>query len=563
MNTPGRFRKALALPYLRYLVRTADGLEKRGLRAEEIQLARLKSLIKLNSSSEFGQAHGLKGVRGYKDFAKQVPISDYESYRPYVERMAQGNSGALLGKNEKLKMFALTSGTTGHPKQIPVGETFFRNYRRGWKKIASRIYKDHPEVWNRQIFQLVSPADDYRTSGGIPCGAISGLTAQMQNWLVRGYYAAHPGVCNVGDTGDRYYVAIRMAIDKDVALIATASPATLVSMARKIQGRSEELIRDVREGTLSSKCEMPRELRAELSAGLRPNMELARELERRGANEGLLPRDYWRISVVCCWLGGTMGLYIPQVRQLYGDVVMRDIGLLASEGRMSIAMSDETPDGMLDIDNNFYEFIPADQMEGWTGEALLGHELEVGKQYFILMTTPSGFFRYNISDVVEVSGYVGGAPMIRFLNKGTHISSIVGEKLSEHNVVQAISEVYKENGQNNQCFDMVLCPQWGDPPFYRFNIDREVFAGLDSEAFRTDLGKKLDQALMAVNVEYKSKRKTDRLGPVEVRVLTGGYLAKCDKQKMARSVTAQSQFKHRYLHTELGADKDFPVCKPS
>ena len=230
---------------------------------------------------------------------------------------------------------------------------------------------------------------------------------------------------------------------------------------------------------------------------------------------------------------------------------------------MSIPLSAETPDGMLDIDNNFYEFIPADQMDGWTGPALLGHELEVGKKYFILMTTPSGFFRYNISDVVEVSGYVGGAPIIRFLNKGTHISSIVGEKLSEHNVVQAISEVYKENGQDNQCFDVVLCPQWGDPPFYRFNIDRKAFAGLDGEAFRTDLSKKLDQALMAVNVEYKSKRKTDRLGPVEVRILAEGYLAQCDKQKMARSVTAQSQFKHRYLHTELGADKDFPVCKPS
>ncbi len=256
-----------------------------------------------------------------------------------------------------------------------------------------------------------------------------------------------------------------------------------------------------------------------------------------------------------------MGLYIPQVRQLYGDVVLRDIGLLASEGRMSIPLSAETPDGMLDIDNNFYEFIPADQIDGWTGPALLGYELEVGKKYFILMTTPSGFFRYNISDVVQVSGYIGTAPMIRFLNKGTHISSVVGEKLSEYDVVQAIEQVYKNTGQNNQCFDVVLCPQWGDPPFYRFNIDRDAFTGLDSEEVRTELGNNLDQALMSVNMEYQSKRKSDRLGPVEVRILESSYLAQCDREKMARSVTARSQFKHRYLHTELGADTDFPVCK--
>ena len=138
------------------------------------------------------------------------------------------------------------------------------------------------------------------------------------------------------------------------------------------------------------------------------------------------------------------------------------------------------------------------------------------------MTTPSGFFRYNISDVVEVSGYVGGAPMIRFLNKGTHISSMVGEKLSEHNVVQAIARIYKKRGQNDRCFDVVLCPQWAEPPFYRFNIDREAFAGLDSEPVRTELGKNLDQELMAVNMEYQSKRKSDRLGSVEVRVLQRG-----------------------------------------
>ena len=256
-----------------------------------------------------------------------------------------------------------------------------------------------------------------------------------------------------------------------------------------------------------------------------------------------------------------MGLYIPQLRELYGDVALHDIGLLASEGRMNIPLSDETPDGLLDIDSNFYEFIPADEIQGWTGPALLGHELEVGEKYFILLTTPSGFFRYNISDVVEVSRYVGGAPVIRFLNKGTRISSTVGEKLSEHNVVKSIARICREGAQDEQSFDVVLCPQWGDPPFYRLNVDSEAFEGLDSEAVRTDLAKRLDQGLVAVNIEYESKRKSERLGPLQVRALAAGYLAKCDKQRMARSVTARSQFKHRYLHTELGADKDFPVFK--
>jgi hypothetical protein len=229
---------------------------------------------------------------------------------------------------------------------------------------------------------------------------------------------------------------------------------------------------------------------------------------------------------------------------------------------MSIPLADEVPEGVLDIDNNFYEFIPAEEIDNWSGPAPLGHELEVGKKYFILLSTPSGFFRYNICDVVEVTDYVGQAPVICFLNKGTHISSLVGEKLSEHNVVQAMAQASKTIGwEEEQCYEMVLSPQWADPPFYRLNIDGGAFAGPEAQEQQRKLAEGFDRALIELNIEYKSKRKSGRLGPVRLRMLAPGYLAECDRQKMARSVTARSQFKHRYLHTELDADKDFPVLE--
>ncbi|NIA07237.1 MAG: hypothetical protein GWP14_06320 [Actinobacteria bacterium] len=562
MNTPIQLNNLCAYPYINlHLIHLANRFKKRNKRAEQIQSRLLDWLIKLNGNSDFGQAHGLARVRNYKDLVQRVGITDYETYRPYVEQMADGNNRALLGSDAKPVMFALTSGTTGKPKQIPVTKLFLRNYRRGWFLLVSWLWRNHKELWYRQVFQLSSPLDDYFTTAGIPCGAISGMTAKMPHWLARSYYSVPQDATYIKDTSDRYYAAIRIAAEQDVGLIVTASPATLIGMAKSVQQRSEELLRDIHDGSLSEKCQIPAELRQNLCRKLKPNPKLAKKLEQKTGSEGLLPRDYWRVSIIACWLGGTMGLYIPQLRELYGKATLHDIGLLASEGRMSIPLIDESPQGVLDIDNNFYEFIPAEEIDNWSGPALLGHELQIGQKYFILLSTPNGFFRYNMSDVVEVVDYLGEAPVISFLNKGTHISSIVGEKLSAYNVVQAMAKASKIMGQENQCCDAVLCPQWSEPPFYRLNIDAKACAGLETSEGQKKLAEAFDQALIEVNIEYKSKRKTGRLGPAQLRTLEPGYLAQCDRKKMARSVTARSQFKHQYLLTELAADKDFPVLE--
>ena len=123
-----------------------------------------------------------------------------------------------------------------------------------------------------------------------------------------------------------------------------------------------------------------------------------------------------------------------------------------------------------------------------------------------------------------------------------------------------ISKVlWKTMGWEDQCHEMVLSPQWAEPPFYRMNVDGKAFADPETRRRQAELAEAFDRALIELNIEYRSKRKSGRLGPVQLRILAPGYLAECDKRRMARSVTARSQFKHRYLHTELEADKDFPV----
>ncbi len=70
--------------------------------------------------------------------------------------------------------------------------------------------------------------------------------------------------------------------------------------------------------------------------------------------------------------------------------------------------------------------------------ALRAHELEVGCEYFVLLTTSAGLYRYQLGDLVRVVGRVNAAPLIEFLNKGEHTCSLAGEKLTEHQVILAM-----------------------------------------------------------------------------------------------------------------------------
>ena len=131
------------------------------------------------------------------------------------------------------------------------------------------------------------------------------------------------------------------------AFAITANPATLIQMAQTASEHGEALIRDVRDGTLSSRIVGDPPLRLILSAGLKADPGRARELEQLRSQHGALrPRDYWNIDFLACWTGGSMGHYLDRLADWWGPVPVRDIGLLASEGRVSIPLEDDTPTGV-------------------------------------------------------------------------------------------------------------------------------------------------------------------------------------------------------------------------
>lgn len=532
--------------------RQYDILQRAAKTAVRTQERALREKLEWNADSEFGQKHGFSRIRSYADFAAQVPVRRYDELAPWVERVVAGDERALLGSGQRVLMFAMTSGSTDRPKYVPVTPTFLREYRRGWNAFGFKAVLDHPNAFLRPILQVVSPMDEHRTARGVPCGSISGLLAATQGRTVRRFYVT-PWECGaIGDAESRYYTIMRFAVPREVGWVVTASPATPLKLVRTATTHAERLIRDIHDGALRPPSNIPNHVYQALVARLSPDTITAQRLstivERTGE---LLPRDYWKLAFLANWTGGTLGLHLRDFPRFFGDTPVRDIGLLATEGRVSIPLVDGTPAGVLDVAGSFFEFIDAEADARDSGTVHQCHELVMDHEYRVVMTTSAGFYRYDIGDRVRVRGYLGEAPIVEFLHRGAHVSSVTGEKLTEWQVTSAFDRV--SQAAQIEATEFVLAPVWDDPPYYRLHVDRDF---PNRNQFTDDM----DQELSRINVEYGSKRSSGRLGPIVVNRLPDEFFAQLNRERRERRGTSNEQYKHQYLYTKPGDDACLPLC---
>ena len=171
----------------------------------------------------------------------------------------------------------------------------------------------------------------------------------------------------IKDIESKYYVALRLSVYRDLGATIAANPSTILAIARL--GDREKATPDPRPRRRHDRPEVgrspPRSARRCRRRTRWKRKEAARRLEAIVKRTGrLLPKDYWpNLCFLANWTGGTMGAYLRGYPEFFGDRPVRDVGLIASEGRMTIPIEDGTPAGILDIRHHYFEFIPEDQAD--------------------------------------------------------------------------------------------------------------------------------------------------------------------------------------------------------
>jgi hypothetical protein len=489
-----------------------------------------------------------------------MPITNYEYFQPYIERVKNGEIEAMFHR-QKVLMFAMSSGTTAARKFIPVTERFLADYRRGWLIWGVNMFEDHRELWFKTMIQVVSDWDEFRTAAGIPCGSISGFTARVQRYIVRKTYCLPPESAKIKATQAKYYLAWRLGLVRDTGIIMTANPSTVVNMSLFGDQHRQSLIRDIHDGTINPAFPVPEGILKSEARYLNPNPKRAREIEHIVEATGTLrPKDVWPdFNMIASWMGGSVGAYMRHYPDHYGQTCLRDIGLIASEGRMTIPVEDGTPGGILEITSSYFEFVPVAEIDSPQPTILESHELQEGQDYFILLTTSSGFYRYNIYDVVRCVGFNGRTPILTFLNKGSNFSNLTGEKVSEFQVVSAVNKVADLMDLPLTAFTLAPCFDPGDPnPHYGLFVEESDFTNTDQTA---EFAARVENELGKQNHEYREKRLSGRLGPIRLQLLPQGTWREWDQSRLKKSGGTSEQYKHPCLIPDASFRQTMPVLE--
>ena len=528
-------------------------------RAQSIQHRVLLTRIHRNAESQFARDYGLDGVKTVADFRRIMPVTTYSDYQSYIEQVKTGEKTAMFGRRSRLLMFALTSGTTSETKYIPVTGDFFREYRRGWNLWGVQTFRDHADLVRKHVVQLTSDWRQFYTDAGIPCGNISGLAAETAPRISDPIFILPRSLIKVADHATKQYIALRISVaTSKVGMIVTANPSTLVDFARLANDKRDVLIRDIHDGTVTTEIELPSAVYESIQSRCkRKDPTRARELEQIVQRNGsLLPHDFWpELSVLALWTGGSVGAYLPRLKEYYGCTAFRDHGLSASEGRMTIPLHDGTSAGILDFAHHYFEFIPEDEADSSQPTILEAHELQQDRNYFILMTTSSGFYRYNIHDLVRCTGFHGQAPILEFLNKGSFFSSVTGEKLSEFQIVSAVGKAFNQMHLPIEHF--TAAPIFGDPPGYVLLLEVGTW---QNQADR--LAHQIDRQLAQMNCEYANRLATGRLAALRIQSLPHGTWRAFRQRRIERLGGSLEQYKHPCLVNDLDFVQSLEELKP-
>ena len=516
-----------------------------------VQNRLLLDIIQRNRATAFGKDHGFAAIANLADYRKQVAIGDYERLRPYVERAENGEVRVLT--EAPVRMFTLTSGSTGAPKLIPVTETSRANHRQLTRLWYHRADLDHPGLFSGKMLGVVSPAREGKTAGNIPYGAASGLIYQSSPRWIQNAFVLPYEVAEVKDFAAKYYLIMRVALAQPISFLGTPNPSTILRLVEIADNNKSEIIRDIRDGTISERWPIPGAVRQKLVARLDRNPARAAELERLANQYGALrPKDYWpRLQLIGCWKGGTVGVRLHELQRWFGESMpVRDLGYMASEAQMTLPISDSGSAGILDVSANFYEFIPESEIASRQPAIFTCAELQEGESYHLILTTPSGLYRYDINDVVRVAGFFQQTPLLEFVRKGRDVTNITGEKLHVNQLIQAMAQAQIAANIAPQhyrgCADV-------DRSRYAFMVE---FDGANAnEASLKHLLAALERNLCELNIEYAQKRASERLKPPVLCVMEPGWYERRASAAL-RSGGRDTQFKAQLLSTTPEAAGD-------
>ncbi len=444
----------------------------------------LHEILRKNQLSEFGRRYQFSNVRTVGEYRQRVPLRDYDDYRHYVNRIAEGAPQVLT--EEHVRLFEPTSGSASAAKWIPYTSSLQNEFQRGIRAWVANLFLHNPDLLNGPAYWSVSPVDTSVriTPSGIPVGFgdDSEYVGGVQRRLVQSVMAVPSNVRNDRNVDEFWYITLLHLVRRpELRFISVWNPSFLTLLMDRLSEVADRLV-----------VEAPK-----AKAALRA----ATAAERHAI---LWPR----LRMISCWTDGNSAPASRKLAALFPLARIQSKGLIATEGFVSLPW--EARDAsVLAVRSHFLEFLPVDSnYEPDTSHPQLAHELEPGQHYSVILTTSGGLYRYRLGDIVEVVGREQQCPLVRFLGRN-QIADWCGEKLHETHVAGVLAAAFREGGVAPS-FAMLACDTAG--AVMNYNLYLESTAAADRLC---EIAAAVESGL-AENFHYRYARQLGQLGPLRV-----------------------------------------------
>lgn len=370
---------------------------------EAVQADKLREILRNNRNTRFGRAHCFSRISGYAGYARQVPLSEYDSYRSLLDAAAAGEPDVLTAG--RVRLFEPTSGSSSAKKLIPYTDGLKREFQRGIRPWLCDLYRNCPGVKRGKSYWSVTPVTDQGgfTRGGIPIGFEEDgeYFGKLEKRIFDLVFAVGGDVKYARDMDVFYF---RTCLDllrcRRLTLVSVWNPTLFLLLLEYMRENSARLL-----------AQLPERRAKELGPAL-----------AAGAYSRIFPH----LRLISCWGDGNAGPYARRLKALFPGAVLQPKGLLATECFVSFPLLGEEG-ARLSVYSHFFEFIDCG-----SGQIYLAHQLRQGGLYEVVVTTSGGLYRYRMRDVVRVvAAGPGRVPAIRFAGRNDRTSDLFGEKLGE------------------------------------------------------------------------------------------------------------------------------------
>ena len=496
-------------------------------RPMETQQRILKSILKKNKDTEYGKKIGFEGIETIEDFQKKVPYSNYDTYSDYVDRMVAGEKNLMMSAYNV--RYCSSSGSVGKPKILPRSATDLWIMQcmgfSGTPGCASKWFRKNGMKFPKQVGPVVMILTGHKMADGKMSNGAGQVPLTYLKPISK-FFMTTPNDFMYPENEDAVnstYFHLRFALERrDLTYLGSMVVTMLTTMFDFLEANWEMVCKDIELGTIDPSIKCPAELRAKWEKKLKPNPKRAAELRaefEKGFDTPIVKRIWPGFAWAYGMVSSNLEFYVQRLRRHIGDAPIHSMGYAAAEGYMAIPCELNAQDCVLLPQSVFFEFIPMDDPD--CERPLTMDELEVGKDYELVVTNRSGLYRYRIEDVVRITGYYKKTPKMQFLYRNNLAMNIANEKTTTQMVDWAAAELQRESGVTFKGYSYYPDHDH-DPVRYMLLVEAESEISKDK---LSEMSKILDEKLNESNEKYFKYRRWGMLAEPEVVLLKDGTYA--------------------------------------